>query len=177
MRLLRTHGVTRDAAELQRTDEGPWYYEQQCLGFNYRMTELQGALGLSQLTQLSRWLARRHELADAYDARLAALPLILPRRPAQSRSALHLYAVQLDPTRTSLPRRVVFERLRAAGIGVAVHYIPVHTQPDFQALGFRAGDFPASETYYARCLSLPMFAGLTDADQERVCEALRRTLT
>ncbi|HEV7984621.1 MAG TPA: UDP-4-amino-4,6-dideoxy-N-acetyl-beta-L-altrosamine transaminase [Steroidobacteraceae bacterium] len=177
MRLLRTHGVTRDAAELQRSDEGPWYYEQQCLGFNYRMTELQGALGLSQLTQLSRRIARRHELADAYDAQLAPLPLILPRRLAESRSALHLYVVQLDPLRTPLNRRVVFERLRAAGIGVAVHYIPVHTQPDFQTLGFRAGDFPASESYYARCLSLPMFAALTEVEQGRVCEALRRTLT
>jgi UDP-4-amino-4,6-dideoxy-N-acetyl-beta-L-altrosamine transaminase len=177
MQVLRTHGVTRDAAELQRADEGPWYYEQQCLGFNYRMTELQGALGLSQFTQLSRWLARRDELAHAYDARLAPLPLILPRRPAESRSALHLYVVQLDPARTPLQRRVVFERLRAAGIGVAVHYIPVHTQPDFQALGFRPGDFPVSETYYARCLSLPMFAALTDAQQQRVCEALRRALT
>jgi UDP-4-amino-4,6-dideoxy-N-acetyl-beta-L-altrosamine transaminase len=177
MRLLRTHGVTRDAAELQRSDEGPWYYEQQCLGFNYRMTELQGALGLSQLTQLSRRIARRHELADGYDAQLAPLPLILPRRVAESRSALHLYVVQLDPARTPLNRRVVFERLRAAGIGVAVHYIPVHTQPDFQTLGFRAGDFPASESYYARCLSLPMFAALTEVEQGRVCEALRRTLT
>jgi dTDP-4-amino-4,6-dideoxygalactose transaminase len=177
MRMLRTHGVTRDAAELRRSDQGPWYYEQQCLGFNYRMTELQAALGLSQLTHLSRWIARRHELADAYDAQLAPLPLILPRRPAESRSALHLYVVQLDPVRTPLDRRTVYERLRAAGIGVAVHYIPVHTQPDFQTLGFRAGDFPASETYYARCLSLPMFAALTDAEQGRVCEALRRTLT
>jgi UDP-4-amino-4,6-dideoxy-N-acetyl-beta-L-altrosamine transaminase len=177
MRVLRTHGVTRDAAELQRPDEGPWYYEQQCLGFNYRMTELQGALGLSQLTHLPRWIARRHELADAYDAQLAPLPLILPRRLAESRSALHLYVVQLDPVRTPVNRRVVFERLRAAGIGVAVHYIPVHTQPDFQTLGFRAGDFPASESYYARCLSLPMFPALTEVEQGRVCEALWRTLT
>jgi UDP-4-amino-4,6-dideoxy-N-acetyl-beta-L-altrosamine transaminase len=176
MSLLRTHGVTREAAELQRTDEGPWYYEQQRLGFNYRMTELQAALGLSQLPHLAEWIARRHELAAAYDARLAALPLILPRRPADARSALHLYVVQLDPARTALARRVVYERLRATGIGVAVHYIPVHTQPDFRALGFRPGDFPHSEAYYARCLSLPMFAALTDADQERVCEALRRVL-
>jgi UDP-4-amino-4,6-dideoxy-N-acetyl-beta-L-altrosamine transaminase len=176
MSVLRTHGVTREAAELRRTDEGPWYYEQQRLGFNYRMTELQGALGLSQLPHLTEWVARRHELAAAYDARLAPLPLILPQRPAESRSALHLYVVQIDAARSSLPRRAAYERLRAAGIGVAVHYIPVHTQPDFQALGFRAGDFPLSEAYYARCLSLPMFATLSDADQERVCRELRTVL-
>ena len=176
MSVLRTHGVTREAAELRRTDQGPWYYEQQRLGFNYRMTELQGALGLSQLPHLIEWVERRHQLAAAYDARLAPLPLILPHRPAESRSALHLYVVQIDAARSSLPRRAAFERLRAAGIGVAVHYIPVHTQPDFQALGFRAGDFPLSEAYYARCLSLPMFATLSDADQERVCRELRTVL-
>jgi UDP-4-amino-4,6-dideoxy-N-acetyl-beta-L-altrosamine transaminase len=176
MRLLRTHGITRDASELERTDEGPWYYEQQCLGLNYRMTELQGALGLSQLKNLSRWIQRRHELADQYDTDLAALPLILPRRLAGSRSALHLYVVQVDPARTQLNRRVVFERLRAAGIGVNVHYIPVHTHPDFRALGFRPGDFPIAEAYYTRCLSLPMYASLTEADQARVCTALRQAL-
>jgi UDP-4-amino-4,6-dideoxy-N-acetyl-beta-L-altrosamine transaminase len=177
MRLLRTHGVTRETAEFSKDDEGPWYYEQQCLGFNFRMTEMQGALGLSQLRHLPQWIARRHELADAYDAQLSSLPLILPRRRADSRSALHLYVVQTDPGRTSLSRRVVFERLRAAGIGVNVHYIPVHTHPDFQRLGFRVGDFPVAEAYYAHCLSLPMFAGLTAADQGQVIQAMRRALT
>ena len=177
MELLRTHGITRERGELQRPDEGPWYYEQQRLGFNYRMTELQAALGLSQLERLPQWIARRHALADAYDSQLAELPLILPRRAPESHSALHLYVIQLDAARTRLGRRMVFERLRAAGIGVNVHYIPVHTQPDFAALGFRAGDFPASEAYYAHCLSLPMFAGLSDGDQQLVCSALRRALT
>jgi UDP-4-amino-4,6-dideoxy-N-acetyl-beta-L-altrosamine transaminase len=177
MRLLRAHGITRDAAELQRTDEGPWYYEQQCLGFNYRMTDMQAALGLSQLRQLDEWIARRHAIADAYDASLTELPLILPRRPIGSRSALHLYVVQIDAVRTPLSRRVVFERLRLAGIGVNVHYIPVHTQPDFRALGFHAGRFPVSEDYYSRCLSIPMFAGLTDADQARVQRALQGALS
>lgn len=176
MGLLRTHGITREAGELRRPDEGPWYYEQQCLGFNYRMTELQGALGLSQLKNLTRWLERRHELADAYDAQLAALPLILPLRPAGTYSAQHLYVVQIDPLRTKLGRRVVFERLRSAGIGVNVHYIPVHLQPDYQALGFRCGDFPIAEAYYKRCFSLPMFASLSNADQERVYAALEQAL-
>lgn len=176
MQLLRSHGVTRDAAHLRRAGEGAWYYEQQCLGFNYRMTEMQGALGLSQLRQLEKWLARRHAIADVYDAALADLPLVLPRRPTGSYSALHLYVVQLDPARTRLSRRVVFDRLRAAGVGVNVHYIPIHTQPDFRTLGFRSGQFPVSELYYDKCLSLPMFAGLTDGDQARVNDALRSAL-
>jgi UDP-4-amino-4,6-dideoxy-N-acetyl-beta-L-altrosamine transaminase len=177
MQLLRTHGITREPAELEHQDEGAWYYEQQCLGFNYRMTDIQAALGLSQLANLDKWIERRHEIAHAYDELLSALPLILPRRPAGSRSALHLYVVQIDPQRTALKRRVVFDRLRSAGIGVNVHYIPVHTQPDFRALGFRRGQFPASEAYYSRCLSLPMFAALTDGEQRQVHRALQGALS
>jgi UDP-4-amino-4,6-dideoxy-N-acetyl-beta-L-altrosamine transaminase len=177
MQLLRTHGITREPAELEHQDEGPWYYEQQCLGFNYRMTDIQAALGLSQLANLNKWIERRHEIAHAYDELLSALPLILPRRPAGSRSALHLYVVQIDPQRTALKRRVVFDRLRSAGIGVNVHYIPVHAQPYFRALGFRRGQFPASETYYSRCLSLPMFAALTDGEQQQVHRALQGALS
>jgi UDP-4-amino-4,6-dideoxy-N-acetyl-beta-L-altrosamine transaminase len=176
MRLFRSHGVSRDVALLERPAEGAWYYEQHCLGFNYRLTELQGALGLSQLRHLDAWIARRHVLADVYDEQLPLLPLILPRRSADSRSALHLYVVQVDPARTKLSRRAVFDQLRAAGIGVNVHYIPVHLQPDFRKFGFFSGQFPASETYYSRCISLPMYAGLTDADQARVIEALHGAL-
>jgi UDP-4-amino-4,6-dideoxy-N-acetyl-beta-L-altrosamine transaminase len=177
MQLRRSHGVTREIGEWQRRDEGAWYYEQQCLGFNYRMTEVQAALGLSQLRRLEEWIARRHELADVYDTRLAALPLILPSRPDGSRSALHLYVVQIDPARTPLGRRTVFERLRAAGVGVNVHYIPVPAHPDYQSLGFCAGSYPVAEAYYAHCLSLPMFPTLGAADQLRVCEAVRAALT
>jgi UDP-4-amino-4,6-dideoxy-N-acetyl-beta-L-altrosamine transaminase len=177
MRLLRTHGVTREKAELRRKNEGPWYYEQQCLGFNYRMTDLQGALGSSQLRHVEEWIERRHRIAAVYDAALAGLPLVLPKRPPQSRSALHLYVVQVDPARTTLERRLVFERLRTAGIGVQVHYIPVHMQPDFQTLGFRPGQFPVSEQYYSRCMSLPMFAALTAEDQRTVVRALTEALT
>jgi UDP-4-amino-4,6-dideoxy-N-acetyl-beta-L-altrosamine transaminase len=176
MRLFRSHGITRDSAQLTRPDEGAWYYEQQALGFNYRMTELQAALGTSQLAHLDAWLARRHQLADAYDAALAALPLILPVRPQGSRSALHLYVVQLDPAKTRLTRRVVFDRLRAAGIGVNVHYIPVHLQPDYLRLGFAPGQFAAAETYYGRAISIPMYASLTDANQRAVIDALRTAL-
>jgi UDP-4-amino-4,6-dideoxy-N-acetyl-beta-L-altrosamine transaminase len=177
MQLFRTHGVTREVSELQNKEEGPWYYEQQCLGLNYRLTDMQAALGLSQLRHLDEWIARRHALADVYDASLAALPLILPTRPADSRSGLHLYVIQVDPARTRLGRRALFEQLRGAGIGVNVHYIPVHIQPDFRALGFHPGQFPASETYYSRCVSLPMFASLTEADQSRVVRALQDALS
>ena len=176
MSLLRTHGITRDADAMHDTQQGSWYYEQQCLGFNYRMTDLQAALGVSQLGHLDEWVARRHSIADVYDRALAELALILPVRPAGSRSALHLYVVQLDPARTRLDRRTVFDRLRAAGVGVNVHYIPVHTQPDFAKLGFHAGQFPVSEAYYRRCLSLPMFPALTEVQQGCVIDALREAL-
>ena len=172
MRLLHTHGVTRDPAMLE-SDEGPWYYEQHLLGFNYRLTELQAALGLSQLARLDAWIDRRHRIADRYDDALADLPLQLPVRRQDRRSALHLYAVRLrDPAR----RRSVVEALRAAGIGVNVHYIPVHTQPYYRRLGFHPGQFPASEDYYAGAISLPMFPAMTDDEQDSVIEALREVL-
>jgi UDP-4-amino-4,6-dideoxy-N-acetyl-beta-L-altrosamine transaminase len=177
MRSFRSHGITRAASELQRADEGVWYYEQHCLGYNYRMTELQAALGLSQLTRLDEWIDRRHALADVYEAQLAGLPLILPVRPAGSRSALHLYVIQVDGARSQLSRRTVFDRLRAAGIGVSVHYIPVTLQPDYASLGFRPGQFPIAEAYYSRCVSLPMFAGLSDSDQRTVISELGRALS
>jgi UDP-4-amino-4,6-dideoxy-N-acetyl-beta-L-altrosamine transaminase len=176
MQLLRSHGITRESGELQSADEGAWYYEQHLLGFNYRMTEIQGALGLSQLKMLPAWLTRRRLLAERYGALLAGLPLVLPYTPPESSSATHLYVVQIDAAHTAQTRRSVFDRLRAAGIGVNVHYIPVHLQPVYRALGFHAGQFPVSEAYYQRCLSLPMFAGLTDAEQSAVHAALRDAL-
>ncbi len=124
------------------------------------MTDIQAALGLSQLANIEAWISRRHELADAYDNALSELPLILPQRPAGSRSALHLYPVQLDSDRTPLGRKTVFERLRGLGIGVNVHYIPVHTQPYYRNLGFASGALPNAERYYSRCLSLPMHPAL-----------------
>lgn len=177
MQLLRSHGITRERSELKCPDEGPWYYEQQCLGFNYRLTDIQAALGSSQLKNLDAWIARRHSIADSYDAAFASMPLIIPHRPSESRSALHLYVVQIESETVAPSRRTVFDRLRSAGIGVNVHYIPVHLQPDFQALGFRVGQFPVSETYYSRCISLPMYAGLTDANQSAVIDAVRKALS
>ena len=176
MQLLRSHGMTRETHELEKPREGPWYYEQQVLGFNYRMTDMQAALGSSQLKHLDFWIARRHEVADTYDEAYKDLPLFLPQRPAASRSALHLYVVRLDPARTSLERKYLFNALRAAGIGVNVHYIPVHTQPYYQKLGFRVGNFPVAESYYAHCITLPLFPGLTSESQEHVVAALRTCL-
>jgi UDP-4-amino-4,6-dideoxy-N-acetyl-beta-L-altrosamine transaminase len=177
LRLLRSHGMTRDVDAMTNEVDGPWYYEQQALGFNYRITDVQAALGHSQLKRLDAMHARRIALADAYDDLLADLPLVLPARQADRVSAWHLYAVELDGTRTGSCRRDVFTGLREAGIGVNVHYIPIHRQPYYARLGFKAGDFPAAERYYARAISLPLFPGL-DAEQQRfVAVTLRSLLT
>lgn len=171
---LRTHGITRDPAEMQREPEGQWYYEQLELGYNYRMTDLQAALGVSQIERLDAYIARRHVLADRYDRLLAALPLKLPRRDTSHLSGMHLYVVELnEPAR----RRAVFDTMRAADIGVNVHYMPVHLHPYYSAIGFESGDFPASEAYYASALSLPMFATLTDDEQDIVISVLSQALT
>lgn len=168
---LRSHGITREPGEMEGDSEGPWYYQQIELGFNYRMTDIQAALGLSQLARLDAFLARRRDLARRYDALLAGLPLARP--PLDDDAAWHLYAVRLhDASR----RRQVFERLRAAGIGVNVHYIPVHLQPDYRRLGFKAGDFPEAERHYAGALSLPLHARLSEGEQGRVADALAEAL-
>ncbi|MBO9194833.1 UDP-4-amino-4,6-dideoxy-N-acetyl-beta-L-altrosamine transaminase [Rhizobium sp. 16-449-1b] len=177
MQDLRSHGITRDAARMAKPNEGAWHYEQLDLGFNYRMTEMQAALGSSQATRLDEWVARRHAIADAYDKKLAHLPLILPVRESGSFSALHLYVVQVDETKTSLTRRQLFDAMRKAEIGVNVHYIPVHTQPYYRENGMAGVSFPASEAYYSRCVSLPMFASLSDEDQARVIAVLEHIFT
>jgi UDP-4-amino-4,6-dideoxy-N-acetyl-beta-L-altrosamine transaminase len=174
---LRSHGITRDPALMQGESHGPWYYQQVELGFNYRMTDLQAALGTSQLSRLDRYVARRHELADRYDRLLAPLPLLLPRRDPEGYSAFHLYVVRLDRERTDRPRRELFEGMRRRGIGVNLHYIPVHTQPHYRAMGFREGDFPEAERYYRDAITLPLFPTLTEGEQDRVVDALREELS
>lgn len=176
MGMLRSHGITRDVQLMAGESHGGWYYEQQMLGFNYRMTDMQAALGCAQLVNLDAWIARRHELADVYDEALADLPIVLPHRSPEARSALHLYVVQLDHAKTGFDRKTFYQRMQNAGIGVNVHYIPVHMQPYYRALGFASGDFPNSECYYQRCLSLPMYASLADADQQYVIESMRKIL-
>jgi len=176
LRLLRSHGMTRDPAEMDAASEGPWFYQQVALGFNYRITDLQAALGLSQLRRLGPMHARRVALADRYDGLLRGLALRLPPRLADRESSWHLYVIEVDPDRTRVTRRELFEALRAAGIGVNVHYIPIHLQPYYRALGFRPGDFPAAEAYYANAISLPLFPRMTDAQQDTVVGVLRSAL-
>ena len=176
LRLLRSHGMTRDPATLQRRSEGAWYYEQHVLGFNYRLTDLQAALGTSQLRRLVDMQQHRKERADRYDALLASLPLLLPARLPDRESSWHLYAVEVDETRAASDRASVFGLMRDAGIGVNVHYLPIHLQPYYLGLGFKPGDFPATERYASRAISLPLFPALTDAQQDRVVAALKAAL-
>lgn len=171
MERTRTHGITRDPAQMRGETEGPWYYQQVDLGLNYRMTDLQAALGESQVRRLREFVRMRTELADRYDALLRGLPVVPAPRRAGARSAWHLYVIQLDAA-LERRRREVFERMRAAGIGVNVHYIPVHLQPYYRDLGFREGDFPHAERYYRRAITLPLHPGLTHAQQDRVVAAL-----
>ena len=173
---LRSHGMTRDAQQMTEPSHGPWYYQQIELGFNYRMTDLQAALGLSQLNKLDDFIARRRERAARYNHLLAALPLVLPGLQPEAESAWHLYVVRLQLDSITLGHRQVFEGLRAAGIGVNLHYIPVHLQPYYRDLGFAAGDFPQAERYYAEAISLPMFPTLSDEQQDYVVEQLRQLL-
>ena len=175
MERTRTHGITRDPAQMRGESEGPWYYQQVGLGLNYRMTDLQAALGESQMRRLREFLRARTALADRYDELLAGLPLTAAPRRAGALSAWHLYVVQLDAA-LEARRREVFERMRAAGIGVNVHYIPVHLQPYYRDLGFREGDFPNAERYYRRAITLPLHPGFTHAEQDRVVAALREAI-
>lgn len=176
LRLLRSHGMTREPSELEGNPEGPWVYEQCLLGFNYRMTDLQAALGASQLTRLREMQTRRTDLADRYDRLLDGLPLRLPTRLPDRQSAWHLYAVELVAGPGVASRAHVFTALRAAGIGVNVHYIPIHTQPHYRRLGFSAGQFPIAEAYYAQAISLPLFPALTETQQRRVVDLLAAAL-
>ena len=171
---LRSHGMTRDPQHMTEASHGPWYYQQVELGFNYRITDLQAALGLSQLNKLDGFIERRRELAARYDRLLASLPLTLPSPQPEAESAWHLYVVRLQLDRIKLSHRQVFEGLRAAGVGVNLHYIPVHLQPYYRDLGFAEGDFPQAERYYAEAISLPLFPLLSDEQQDFVVEQLRR---
>lgn len=176
MELLRSHGITRDPVRMTHTPDGPWYYQQIDLGFNYRMTELQAALGVSQTDRLDNYVARRHELAARYDELLHQLPLTLPWQHPDSYSSFHLYVIRLKLDNINRSHRQVFESLREQGIGVNLHYIPVHTQPHYQRMGFSKGDFPEAERYYAEALSLPMYPTLSEADHQQVVRALDKAL-
>ena len=173
VRLLRSHGVTRDEALMQRASEGGWYYEMVDLGWNYRLTDLQSALGLSQLERMDEWREAREGHAERYDALLAGAPFKRPARCNDRVSAWHLYAVEL-PEAASASRAEVFAGVREANIGVNVHYIPIHTQPFYEKRGFARSDFPNSVAYYDAALSIPLFPAMTQAQQDRVVETLVR---
>ncbi|MEW5251341.1 UDP-4-amino-4,6-dideoxy-N-acetyl-beta-L-altrosamine transaminase [Microbulbifer discodermiae] len=174
MSLLRSHGVTRDPSLMTRSPDGPWYYQQIELGFNYRMTELQAALGISQLKRLDEFVCKRHELAKGYDTKLSKLPLVCPWQHPDSYSGFHLYVIRLKTSESKVSHGEVFKRLRNDGIGVQLHYIPVHTQPYYQELGFSAGQFPEAERYYQEAISLPLFPTMDEAQQEHVVTSLQR---
>lgn len=177
MALLRSHGITRDTAQMTHATDGPWYYQQIDLGFNYRMSELQAALGVSQMQRLDKFIARRHELAKRYEKLLVNLPLTLPWQHPDSYSGQHLYVVRLQLNKISKTHRRVFETLREQGIGVNLHYIPVHTQPYYQRMGFKSGDYPHAEQYYAEAISLPMYQTLSYAQQDQVSDVLCKVLS
>lgn len=175
MQRLRTHGIVRDQGLMDRTSEGPWFYQQIELGLNYRLTDLQAALGLSQLARLDAFVTQRHQIAERYSYELKGLPLQLPLVEYAGRSALHLYVVLLKGNWASQRARV-FSQLRESGIGVNVHYIPVHYHPYYEALGFRRGQFPVSEDYYSRALSLPMYPDLSHEEQAKVIAQMHAIL-
>jgi UDP-4-amino-4,6-dideoxy-N-acetyl-beta-L-altrosamine transaminase len=174
--LLRSHGVTRDPTLMDGVSEGDWYYQQVDLGFNYRLTDVHAALGLSQMRRIDDFVARRRALADRYDRLLAALPVIRAPRDTKANSAWHLYVIQIDKQRTNKSRKEIFDAMRRAQILVNVHYIPVHLQPYYRRFGFAPGDFPAAESYYDNAITLPLYASMTDAQQDRVVGALKDAL-
>lgn len=173
---LRTHGITRNPGFMQGESHGPWYYQQIELGFNYRMTDIQAVLGTSQMKRLDEFVERRHMLADRYNHALKDLPLTLPWQHPDTYSSYHLYVILLKLNEISKTHGQVFEELRKAGIGVNLHYIPVHTQPYYQKLGFKLGDYPEAEKYYREAISIPMYYGLTEEEQDFVIATIRRVL-
>ena len=176
MMLFRTHGITRDEQVMQGVPDGPWYYEQVDLGYNYRMTELQAALGLSQMTRLEEFVTTRHRLAKRYDDKLNELPIILPFQSENTYSSFHLYVIRLNLELIKKSHKQVFQELRDRGIGVNLHYIPVHIHPYYQAMGFKIGDFPEAENYYREAISIPIYHGLKNDEQDSVIQAITEVL-
>lgn len=178
MNLYRSHGITRDS-KLMTTDaqnHGSWYYQQVKLGYNYRMTELQAALGVSQMERLDSFVSKRHKLAKRYYELLSDLPIILPYQLENTYSGLHLFVIRLELRNISKTHKQVFEELRTAGIGVNLHYIPVHSQPYYKKLGFVNGQFPESEQYYSDAISIPLFHTMTEYQQDEVIKVLTKVL-
>ena len=175
--LLRSHGITRDPALMTKDMDGPWYYQQVALGYNYRMTDLQGALGASQMSRLEQYVARRHEIARRYDELLKDLPVTTPWQHPDGYSGLHLYVIRLQLDKINKTHLQVFEALRAKDIIVNLHYIPVHTQPYYQNMGFTVGQFPEAERYYADAISIPMYPIMSEAQQDQVISVLKEVIS
>lgn len=173
MALLRSHGITRNSNRMTHEPDGDWYYQQIELGFNYRMTELQGALGVSQMTRLTEFVKKRHEIAQYYNNLLDDLPLTIPWQDPESYSGMHLYIIRLKTELISISHKEFFNGLRRMGIGANLHYIPVHTQPYFQAMGFKLGDFPEAEKYYQEAISIPMYPSLEESEVEYVVNQVK----
>jgi UDP-4-amino-4,6-dideoxy-N-acetyl-beta-L-altrosamine transaminase len=176
MRRLRDHGITRNVDEMTQSPDGPWYYQQLELGFNYRMTDIQAALGCSQLKKLDRFIEQRNSIADIYHRALSAMEITTPHVYPECRSAYHLYVVCLDHKRSAISHRQLFEQMREEGVGVNLHYIPVHTQPYYQQQGFSFGDFPVAEKYYQEAVTLPIYPALTESEQQKVISVLQEVL-
>ena len=174
--LYRSHCITRDENLMTKEADGPWYYQQIGLGFNYRMTELQAALGLSQLAKVDKFVARRRQLAERYNELLKDLPLKLPYQNPETDSSWHLYIIRVDFNKVKKTKKQIFAEMKAKGVCLNLHYIPVHTQPYYQNLGFKNGDFPVSEKYYEEAFTLPLYYSLTDEQQEYVVSALKEVL-
>lgn len=175
--LYRSHGITRDLEKMTKEADGPWYYQQVELGYNYRMTDIQAALGCSQMDRLDTFVARRRELAKRYDELLVDLALKTPKQSTDTNSSWHIYVVRLDKARVKKSKTQIFEEMKKRGVTLNLHYIPVHLQPYYQELGFKTGDFPVSERYYEEAFTLPLYYELTDAQQEEVMGALKEVLS
>lgn len=174
--LYRSHCITRDENLMTKEADGPWYYQQIGLGFNYRMTELQAALGLSQLAKVDKFVARRRQLAERYNELLKDLPLKVPYQNPDTDSSWHLYIIRVDFNKIKKTKKDIFAEMKAKGVCLNLHYIPVHTQPYYQNLGFKNGDFPVSEKYYEEAFTLPLYYSLTDEQQDYVVSALKEVL-
>jgi dTDP-4-amino-4,6-dideoxygalactose transaminase len=176
MSLLRSHGITRDPDQMTHDSDGQWYYQQVDLGFNYRMTDLQAALGESQLERLDNFVSIRHKLAKRYDDLLSDLPLTLPHQKSYGYSAFHLYVIRLESNKNKSYHRNVFELLRNKRIGVNLHYIPIYKHPYYQKIGFEDNDFPESESYYSEAITIPLYPAMSHEDQNTVVSALKESI-
>ena len=176
LKLYRSHGITRDSDLMTQEADGPWYYQQIELGFNYRMTDMQAALGCSQMDSLDEFVARRRYLVRRYNEKLKDLPIRTPYQSEDTNPSWHIYIIRVDFTKVVLSKKEIFARMRDRGIALNLHYIPVHTQPYYRNLGFKKGDFPVSETYYEEAITLPLYYDLTDEQQDQIIQALKDVL-